>query len=148
MPVEFKDYYKILNVPREASDEDIKKAFRKLARQYHPDVAKDKKSAEEKFKEINEAYEVLGDPENRKNTTNSVPNGEMEPASSPLPGGNKVEARALRSRKVLLNSGLVEQVFPISLNSSLAGADVLTTFPILAIGRNTVTDKRDLRGAA
>src|SRR5262245_65842 len=72
----------------------------------------------------------------------------MEPASSPLPGGNKVEARALRSRKVLLNSGLVEPVFPISLNSSLAGADVLTTFPILAIGRNTVTDKRDLRGAA
>jgi curved DNA-binding protein len=66
MPVEFKDYYKILNVPREASSEDIKKAFRKLARQYHPDVAKDKKTAEEKFKEINEAYEVLGDPANRK----------------------------------------------------------------------------------
>jgi curved DNA-binding protein len=66
MPVEFKDYYKILNVPREASNEDIKKAFRKLARQYHPDVAKDKKAAEEKFKEINEAYEVLGDPANRK----------------------------------------------------------------------------------
>ena len=66
MPVEFKDYYKVLNVPREASSEDIKKAFRKLARQYHPDVAKDKKAAEEKFKEINEAYEVLGDPANRK----------------------------------------------------------------------------------
>jgi curved DNA-binding protein len=66
MPVEFKDYYKILNVPRDASSEDIKKAFRKLARQYHPDVAKDKKAAEEKFKEINEAYEVLGDPANRK----------------------------------------------------------------------------------
>src|SRR6266566_9606066 len=66
MPVEFKDYYKILNVPRDASSEDIKKAFRKLARQYHPDVAKDKKAAEEKFKEINEAYEVLGDPQRRK----------------------------------------------------------------------------------
>jgi curved DNA-binding protein len=66
MPVEFKDYYKVLNVPREASSEDIKKAFRKLARQYHPDVAKDKKGAEEKFKEINEAYEVLGDPDSRK----------------------------------------------------------------------------------
>src|ERR1700751_1557648 len=65
MPVEFKDYYKILGVPREASSEDIKKAFRKLARQYHPDVAKDKKTAEERFKEINEAYEVLGDPEKR-----------------------------------------------------------------------------------
>ena len=66
MPVEFKDYYKILDVPREASSEDIKKAFRKLARKYHPDVAKDKKAAEERFKEINEAYEVLGDPANRK----------------------------------------------------------------------------------
>ena len=66
MPVEFKDYYEILGVPRNASDEAIKKAFRKLARQHHPDVAKDKKNAEEKFKEINEANEVLGDPEKRR----------------------------------------------------------------------------------
>ena len=66
MPVEFKDYYATLGVACDASDEDIKKAFRKLARQYHPDVAKDKKAAEEKFKEINEAYEVLGDPQRRK----------------------------------------------------------------------------------
>jgi len=66
VPVEFKDYYKVLGVPRDATDEEIKKAFRKLARQYHPDVAKDKKAAEEKFKEINEAHEVLGDPENRR----------------------------------------------------------------------------------
>jgi len=65
MPVEFKDYYATLGVPRDAGDEDIKKAFRKLARQYHPDVAKDKKSAEEKFKEINEAHEVLSDPQKR-----------------------------------------------------------------------------------
>ena len=65
MPVEFKDYYKILGVPRDAGADEIKKAFRKLARQYHPDVAKVKKGAEEKFKEINEAYEVLGDPQNR-----------------------------------------------------------------------------------
>lgn len=66
MPVEFKDYYTTLGIARDAGDADIKKAFRKLARQYHPDVAKDKKTAEEKFKEINEAYEVLGDPEKRK----------------------------------------------------------------------------------
>lgn len=65
MSVEFKDYYAILGVPRDAAAEDIKKAFRKLARKHHPDVAKDKKTAEEKFKEINEAYEVLGDPEKR-----------------------------------------------------------------------------------
>src|SRR4051794_32715516 len=66
MPVEYKDYYRVLGVPRTASAEEIRKAFRSLARQYHPDVAKDKKHAEEKFKEINEAYEVLSDAAKRK----------------------------------------------------------------------------------
>src|SRR4026207_2467920 len=66
MPVKFQDYYATLGVSRAASDEEIKKAFRKLARKYHPDVAKDKKVAEEKFKQINEAYEVLSDPEKRR----------------------------------------------------------------------------------
>src|SRR5215468_9739752 len=74
MPVDFKDYYEILNVPREASSEEIKKAFRKLAREYHPDVAKNKKVAEEKFKEINEAYEVLSDPTKRKKYDELGPN--------------------------------------------------------------------------
>ena len=66
MPVQYKDYYEILGVPRGASDAEIKKSFRKLAREFHPDVARDKKRAEEKFKEINEAYEVLSDPAKRK----------------------------------------------------------------------------------
>ena len=66
MSVEFKDYYATLGVPRDASTADIKKAFRKLARKYHPDVAADKKTAEKKFKEINEANEVLSDPEKRQ----------------------------------------------------------------------------------
>ena len=66
MPVQYKDYYEILGVPRSAGEAEIKKAFRKLAREYHPDVAKNKKGAEEKFKEINEAYEVLSDPAKRK----------------------------------------------------------------------------------
>jgi curved DNA-binding protein len=66
MPVQYKDYYETLGVSRSAGDAEIKKAFRKLAREYHPDVAKDKKKAEEKFKEVNEAYEVLSDPEKRK----------------------------------------------------------------------------------
>src|SRR4051794_11767284 len=66
MPVQYKDYYQTLGVTKSASQDDIRKSFRKLARQYHPDVAKDKKAAESKFKEINEAYEVLGDPEKRQ----------------------------------------------------------------------------------
>jgi curved DNA-binding protein len=66
MAVEFKDYYAVLDVSRDATADQIKAAFRKLARKYHPDVAKDKKNAEEKFKEINEANEVLSDPAKRK----------------------------------------------------------------------------------
>ena len=66
MPAQYRDYYQTLEVPKTAAPEEIKKAFRKLARKFHPDTAKDKKAAEEKFKEINEAYEVLGDPEKRK----------------------------------------------------------------------------------
>lgn len=66
MGLEYKDYYKLLGLERSASTDDIRKAFRKLARQYHPDVAKNKKEAEEKFKEINEAHDVLSDPEKRK----------------------------------------------------------------------------------
>ncbi|HHB90645.1 MAG TPA: J domain-containing protein [Anaerolineae bacterium] len=64
--MEYKDYYKILGVPRNATEKEIKKAYRKLARQYHPDANPNDPTAEEKFKEINEAYEVLSDPEKRK----------------------------------------------------------------------------------
>src|SRR5437764_5258789 len=66
MAVDYKDYYKILGVSKNASEKEIKQAYRKLARQYHPDVNPSDKTAEEKFKEINEANEVLSDPEKRK----------------------------------------------------------------------------------
>jgi len=61
-----KDYYKILGVEKNASADELKKAYRKLAMKYHPDLTKGEKAAEEKFKEINEAYAVLSDPEKRK----------------------------------------------------------------------------------
>ncbi|GIV34295.1 MAG: molecular chaperone DnaJ [Chitinophagales bacterium] len=64
--MEYKDYYKILGVDKNATEEQIKKAYRHLAKKYHPDKNKGDKVAEEKFKEVSEAYEVLKDPEKRK----------------------------------------------------------------------------------
>ena len=63
--MEYKDYYKVLGLNKNAAPEEIKKSFRKLAREYHPDTNQDKPNAEERFKEINEAYQVLSDPEKR-----------------------------------------------------------------------------------
>lgn len=63
--MDYKDYYKILGVDRKASDDDIRKAYRKLAKQHHPDYNPNNKQAEDRFKEINEAYEVLSDPKKR-----------------------------------------------------------------------------------
>jgi curved DNA-binding protein len=93
MPVEFKDYYATLGVARDASPEDIKKAFRKLARQYHPDVAKDKRGAEEKFKAVNEANEVLSDPVKRKKYDELGANWQDEGAFHPPPGRGGGRAR-------------------------------------------------------
>ena len=64
--MEYKDYYAVLGVGKTATQKEIKQAFRRLARQYHPDVNPNNKEAEARFKEINEAYEVLSDPEKRK----------------------------------------------------------------------------------
>lgn len=61
-----KDFYQILGVGESCSDAEVKSAYRKLAKKYHPDTAKDKKAAEEKFKEINEAYETLSDPQKKQ----------------------------------------------------------------------------------
>lgn len=64
--MEYIDYYKVLGISKDASPEEIKKAYRKLARKYHPDLNANDREAEQRFKEINEAHEVLGNPENRK----------------------------------------------------------------------------------
>ncbi len=60
------DYYKVLGINKKATENEIKKAYRKMARKYHPDLNPNDKEAEHKFKEINEANEVLSNPENRK----------------------------------------------------------------------------------
>src|SRR3954469_11172304 len=77
------DYYKVLGVDKKASQEDIKKAYRKLARQYHPDTNKDA-GAEERFKQISEAYDTLGDPEKRKKYDRG---GSIFGGSNPFGGG-------------------------------------------------------------
>jgi len=65
MAIDYKDYYQILGVPKTATDKEIKAAYRKLARQYHPDVNQNDKTAEDKFKNVGEAYEVLSDVDKR-----------------------------------------------------------------------------------
>ena len=72
--MEYKDYYKILGISRTASADEVKKAFRQLARKFHPDVNPGNKTAEARFKEINEAYEVLSDPAKRRKYDTLGPN--------------------------------------------------------------------------
>ncbi|HEU4370513.1 MAG TPA: DnaJ C-terminal domain-containing protein [Methylomirabilota bacterium] len=92
MAVEFKDYYRILGVDRSADDKAIKSAYRKLARKYHPDVAKGK-DAPERFREITEAYEVLSDPEKRRRYDTLGPDWQRHAQQPPggQPGGMHVE---------------------------------------------------------
>ncbi len=104
MAVKFKDYYEVLDVPRTAGPDDIKKAFRRLARIYHPDVAKGVAGAEEKFKEINEAYDVLSTPDKRRKYDHLGPNWKQGADFRPpdaAPGG----AGTPRSERFEFESG-------------------------------------------
>src|SRR6202795_3152294 len=90
--MDFKDYYATLGVAKTATDKELKQAYRKLARKHHPDVNPGDKGAESKFKEINEAYEVLGDPAKRKKYDELGANWRMyeqaQQQGQPYPGGS------------------------------------------------------------
>jgi curved DNA-binding protein len=95
MAVEFRNYYEVLGVDAKASQAAIKKAFRSLARKYHPDVAKDKAVAEVRFKEINEANEVLSDPDKRRQYDELGANWNRQgQAERPRSGGHGMPGRA------------------------------------------------------
>ncbi|MGH2413002.1 MAG: DnaJ domain-containing protein, partial [Microcystaceae cyanobacterium] len=88
---DFKDYYEILGISKNATPEDIKKAYRKLARKYHPDLNPDDRSAEERSKELNEANEVLSDPEKRQKYDQFGQYWKQAAAGATSPGGAGTE---------------------------------------------------------
>jgi curved DNA-binding protein len=94
MAVKFKDYYDVLGTSKTATEDDIRKAYRTLARKYHPDVNPGDKSAEEKFKEINEAYEVLSDADKRKRYDQLGPNWKAGSDFTPPPGWQNANQNA------------------------------------------------------
>jgi molecular chaperone DnaJ len=141
------DYYKALGVEKKASADEIKKAYRKLARQYHPDRNPDDKSAEERFKEISQAYDVLGDPEKRKQYDSGTgqfatggPGGgfggfgnfdfdasSMGDILSNLFGGG---GRAQRQRPRPERGGDLEASVSISFDQAISGAQVPLSVPM------------------
>jgi curved DNA-binding protein len=131
MAVQYKDYYQTLGVSRTASEADIKKSFRKLAREHHPDVAKDKKRSEEKFKEINEAYEVLSDKDKRKKYDELGANWKSGAEFRPPPGYGNPGGHAFRGGRASTEnyefggtgfSDFFEQIFGARMRGGGAGA--------------------------
>src|SRR6187200_1629004 len=128
--MEFKDYYKTLGVSKTATEKEIKQAFRKLARKLHPDVNPGDKTSESRFKEVNEAYEVLGDPEKRKKYDELGANWRMyehagaHPGAGPFPGGFNVGGTGGRGGFRTMTQEEMEDLF----GDSNPFSDFFTTF--------------------
>ena len=146
------DYYKALGVDKKASPEEIKKSYRKLARKYHPDRNPDDKKAEERFKQVSQAYDVLGDPEKRKQYDSGTgpfatggPGGgfggfgnfdfdasSMGDILSNLFGGGGGGGRAQRQRSRAERGGDLEAQVSLSFDQAIAGAQVPLSVPMRA----------------
>jgi curved DNA-binding protein len=113
--MEYQDYYKVLGVDRKATDKEIKRAYRKLALQYHPDRNPNNKQAEEKFKQINEAYQVLSDPEKRARYDQLGESYQRWQQRGGTPGGFNwdewVSAQPYGGRNVRVEMGDLEDLF-------------------------------------
>jgi curved DNA-binding protein len=127
--MEFKDYYKTLGVAKTATEKEIKQAFRKLARKLHPDVNPGDKTAEARFKEVNEAYEVLGDPASRKKYDELGANWRMyeqagAQGANPFAGGFNVGGTGSRGGFRTMSQEEMEELF----GDSNPFSDFFTTF--------------------
>lgn len=121
------DYYKILGIDKSATPAEIKSAYRKLARKYHPDVNPNDADAKKKFQEINEANEVLSDPEKRKNTISTVKTGNT-PSSLSKPGSNR-KTHILPAREKGTLHPIQRVNFPIFLKACLVEAAAFLVVP-------------------
>ncbi len=138
--MDYRDYYKVLGVEKKASQDDIKKAYRKLARKYHPDANPNNKAAEEKFKEIGEAYEVLKDPDKRSKYDQLGSNWKQYSRAGaqgwPGAGGAGAKAILIITAVVILDLAIWEVVFQTFLKLFLDGDQTRGSLMVLAVGRN------------